>query len=266
MADAHALFDRLLDAVRTGGDVAALVTGDLGPSDAADLVAPIAMSPGLTVTWSGVNGSRVDCGLASTDDREWRVVYTTDDGEHMGSLHVIQRPDPFPGVPGGRAVVVHGPSSAGKSSLMTAISFVSRTPWVMFDEASFGSHPIGYAIWPETAPTLRPGFLAGIAALATAGNQVISSSARHPQDEWRQVFGAAGVPVLFVGLECPMDVLVDRQGGRFDRWGGLAESCVDYHAGWEHDLVLDSSTMTPHELAGAVVEAWTRASGGRSPR
>ncbi|HEX7168130.1 MAG TPA: hypothetical protein VF230_14220, partial [Acidimicrobiales bacterium] len=242
------LFLRMVAAVAGGDDLTPMHEDGLSPETVRALLAPLVASPAVAVEWSAVNGNRVDLGVTSSDDREWRIAYTSDDGERLRSLHVFERPPVFPGVAGGRAIVVHGPSSAGKSTLMHAISAAAGTPWVVFDEASFGSYPMTYAIWPETAPTLREGFVAGIAALAASGNQVVTSSGQHAQGVWRDAFAAVGVPVLFVGLECPVDVLVARQGGRDDRWGGLAESTVGVHEGWSHDLVLDSSAHTPDEL------------------
>lgn len=214
-----------------------------------EALAPVAMAPDPAIDWVVANARRVDVGVSATGEREWRIVCSIDaSGVH--SATVIERPEPFTGVPGGRAVIVNGPSSAGKSTVMAAVVAGAPTPWVMFDEIFFGSVPTPFLVWPDRAPTLRPGFIDGIAALARAGNQVITTGGA------RAEFGSLieGVPTLLVGLDCPLKMRVARQQARADRWGGLTESSESAHEGWTYDLRYDTSKTTAAEIALDIIE------------
>ena len=236
-----------------GGDRVATLTPD--PVRAAEIVgtlSPIARRVDRTVSSVAVNGRRVDVGV-NAPGQEWRVVCSIDaDGVHSASS--FQRPACFAGIEGGRAVVVNGPSSAGKSSAMAAVVRQAATPWVAFDELSFGTVAAPYLIWPETAPTLAPGFVAGITALALAGNQVITTGG--PPAMFEPLRDA--VPTLVVGLDCPLTVRVDRQARRPDRWGGLTEDSDDAHDGWTYDLRFDTSRLPAEDIAARILERLDR--------
>lgn len=241
----EAFLASMLEAVRAGAEIDGEAAVDA-------LLGDVARSPQPEIRWLAVNGERVDAGVFSGDGREWRVVFGLE-GERLSWLSVHQRPPPFAGVPGGRAVVVNGPSGAGKSCLMEAMAERAGTPWVVFDEPVLGSAPQGYLIWPDAAPALHEGFLAGIAALAGAGAQVATSSGGHPQAMFTAAFGP--VPTLYVGLDCPLPVLLQRETGRPGRWGGLAEASLAVHDGWSYDLRLDSSQASSADLADSVLQA-----------
>jgi chloramphenicol 3-O-phosphotransferase len=221
------------------------------PVRAAEIVAalgPVALAPGRRATWLVANGRRVDATVVA-GDREWRLASSIDeDGVH--SATVLERPSAFVGRSGGRAVIVNGPSSAGKSATMAAVVERASTPWVAFDELSFGNVGLRFLVWPEMSPTLRPGFVAGIVALAAAGNQVITTGGR--PGTFAPLRDA--VPTLVVGLDCPMDVRVARQAARTDRWGGLTESSDDAHAGWVYDVRFDTSALSAEAIADRVIE------------
>lgn len=215
------------------------------------LLAPLAAVAELQIEWLVTNMDRVDAGVTG-DDREWRVVYRTDEDGLVAALWVHERPPRFDGLVGGRSVVVNGPSGSGKSSLMTALVDLASTPWVMFDELSLGTVKEPYLIWRDSAPALQRGFLAGIAALAEAGNQVTLSSGGVPFDVLRGAF--AGIPTVFVGLDCPLPILLERERGRPGRWGGLAEESLGVHNGWTYDVRIDTSTVAPSDAAQQVLD------------
>ena len=108
---------------------------------------------GASVTWWGINGTRVDFGVRAQED-EWRIVYGIDDDELVDWLSVYRRPHPFDGVVGGRAVIVNGASGAGKSWLLDALQRQSQFPWVVFDEPVLGSVNQSYLIWRDQAGVL----------------------------------------------------------------------------------------------------------------
>ena len=199
--------------------------------------------------WVGVNERRVDARVRSVDGGEWHVVLFVDDADEVVVADAFRRPDAV--VAGkGVLVVVNGPSGAGKSSLVTALAAAAEDrPWVVFDEPILGEVDRRYLIWPESAPAVHAGFLAGIAAVAGAGNLVATAAAGHPQSAFVAAAAAPGVRLVSIGLHCPLEVLLERELGREGRWGGLAASSVGAHDGWTYDLELDSSSRGPEELA-----------------
>jgi chloramphenicol 3-O-phosphotransferase len=258
----EAFLKSVLEAVGAGRSIEPFVSvaEDAGP--VADLLRDIAHSTEPEIRWSVLNGARVDAGVFAADGAEWRVVFGME-GDRLSWLSVHKRPPRFVGIPGGRAVVVNGPSGSGKSSLMEAMAERASTPWVRFDEPILGSAPPGYLIWRDASPTLHESFVAGIATLAAAGTQVVTSSGGHPQAMFSAAFVA--VPPLYVGLDCPLPVLLERELGRPGRWGGLAEASLSVHDGWSYDLRLDSSEASSAELADAVLGTVAERQASESP-
>ena len=213
----------------------------------------------LHVQSVAVNGDRVDV-IAVAADHEWRVVIGSDDMTAVQWVHTFARPQQFVGVRGGRAVVLNGPSSAGKSTLLDALRDRTADAWVVFDEPMFGSVRSEYLIWPERAPLLHDGFLQGIAALARAGNQVALAAGGLPHERFRQSF--EGVPTVWVGLDCPDDERRRREATRRDVPGGLSDSSPHIHEGWEYDLRFDTSVVPLDDMVRGIVERvrrWGRA-------
>ncbi len=254
------LLEALLSAVRQRNSTDLYVSSPLSAGEAARSLRPIADAMEVEIRWSGINGSRVDAQIVSGDGREWRVVFMTDDDSRIRELWVFQRPEPFRGVEGGRAVVVDGAAGAGKSTLMERFADTEDTPWVLFDEVKLGRIRTNHLIWLETCGPLHRGFLAGIAALAAEGNQVIMPSSGLAQQVFSDALGA--IPTLWVGLECPLPVLMERNRGREGRWAGLAENSFAQFGvnGWHYDLLLDSNALSPDALVAEVrrvLARWT---------
>jgi chloramphenicol 3-O-phosphotransferase len=242
---------QLLAGLRSGS-VTHLFTDPTSEAAARAVLEPLAEAPDLVVSWSGVNRQRVDAVVTSSSG-EWRIVYFVSDSGRIGPVHLYEKPAPFEGLPrGGLAVVVNGPSGSGKSTLMRAVLDAAEEPWVIFDEPPIGTVSQPYLIWPEAAPTLHRGFFRAIAALAAEGNYVALSAAGFPFELVRDLFASG--PAIFVGLDCPLDVLLQREDGRTGRWGGLAESSLSVHEGWRYDLRFDTSLESPSAMARGVLE------------
>ena len=242
------LLERLLSAA-VDDSLGTVTLGSERTVEFARSLAPITTSTDPRVTWIGVNRQRVDATVESADGQTWRLVLGTSDGDTVDWLAVFTRRAYEP-APNGIAVVINGPSGAGKSSLMDAVAATSPAPWVRFDEPTYGTVDPEYLIWRETADALHVGFLRGMAALAAAGNRIITSAAGLPQAWFRDAFEP--VPTLYVGLDCPLAELLIREDGRDGRWGGLAASSVTVHDGWNYDLRLDSAADPPEVLADRV--------------
>jgi chloramphenicol 3-O-phosphotransferase len=246
----------LLDAVARGPEaVRPLLSGSIEPAKVIDLLAPLASAQGLRVTEPLVNGQRVDFSAYSETGREWCVVLRVSDGPSMKveNVSVFERPAPFSGIPGGFVIVVRGPSSSGKSTLMAALGDLADTPWIRFDETCVGDLPLRFAIWPEASGPIGEGFLAALPAIARAGNQIITSSGGFSEKQFRSAL--TGIPSLFVRLECPLEVLVERQRHRVDRWAGLAEETARERDDWSYDLRIDTSENDPIAAAHILIEA-----------
>lgn len=241
--------DELVSALAVDGLSARLTADSVRADEIVGTLGELAAAPGRRIDWIVINNRRVDATVA-TPEREWRIACSIDrDGVHSASA--FERPPLFQGVPGGRAVVVTGPSSAGKSTVMRAVVEAAETPWVMFDELSFGTVAWPFLIWPDRSPKLRAGFIAGITALAAAGNQVILTGGATGPQELKPLIGA--VPTLIVGLDCPLEVRVARQQARDDRWGGLTEESDHGHQGWVVDARFDTSKVAAADIARSIL-------------
>lgn len=251
--DAHSKLFRALVGVVPVGE---LVTDSNDVSLIAAQLGPLRDRTDLEMVSLTVNGQRVDV-IARDGDLEWRVVFGTSDATRIDWLSVFQRPPVFAGVVGGRAVIVNGPSSAGKSTVLNELRSRSSVPWIVFDEPMFGAVDVEYLIWRDRAEVLHRGFLDGIAALARAGNCVAVAAGGRPQSMFDAAF--AGVPTLRVGLDCDPVELARRERRRRDVPGGLAEASLDVHDGWQYYLRFDTTT---NEVGSIADEVLSGADGG----
>lgn len=252
-AERVALFLALVDAAtRDPSEVHRLVGSPADPVAVARLLTPLAPASQLSIGNVAINGSRLDLHARSDDGREWHVDIRVppEQPKVVTAVHVAGRPLPFAGIPGGFVVVVNGASSSGKTTLMTSLCERAMTPWIRFDDAMVGHVGLRFLIWPDTAGPINDGFVAGLVAIARAGNQVITTGALG----LRLTAAVDQIPHLYVGLDCPLAVLVERQAQRDDRWGGLAESTNQAHKGWTYGLRIDTSRQTAAESADLVLE------------
>ena len=98
------------------------------------------------------------------------------------------------------------------------------------------------------------GFHGAIAALVTAGNNVIVD---HMLQEaaWGRECAALLAPfrAILVGVHCPLVELERREAARTDRSIGLAKfQWARVHAHQLYDLEVDTSTQRPEECAGHI--------------
>ncbi len=178
----------------------------------------------------------------------------------------------------GRIVILNGAPRSGKSSIAAAL----------------GWHTLGVDAWMKTTPPhllpgigLRPGgerpdledfvvesyasLYDAIAALSRAGNDVVADVGHHdmyskPRGILRECARRlAGLPVLFVGVRCPLDVIMRRRGlGEGPYAKGSASDPIPapvrrwqdaVHAHGLYDLEVDTSLLTPEQCADAVRQA-----------
>lgn len=182
----------------------------------------------------------------------------------------------------GLTVVLHGASSAGKTSIARALQSAWPGPLQVSgldtflacqSRAFFGDdeQPSDGLTWnvlagaPDEVAAIRVGPLGE--ALTAAAHAYWRACAvggldQVVDDVWLTRASAdgltsalAGLPALWVGVRCPADVLVDRERRRGDRSIGQARWQHDrVHAWRSYDLELDTSQSSPQECAARVLD------------
>ncbi len=181
----------------------------------------------------------------------------------------------------GQIVILNGAPRSGKSSIVTAIQETFDGPWMNLGVDVFVRHVTprryrpGMGLRPGEAghelAALVPVFYAAlydsIAAHSTAGLNVVVDVGHHDgnvlADSARRL---AGLPVLFVGVRCPIEVIMDRrntdQVGREGEYatGSAADPVPAPVLLWQrmvhvpgiYDLEVDTSILSPTDCAAAI--------------
>ena len=154
-------------------------------------------------------------------------------------MQVVAAPGPI--------VVLQGPPRSGKSSIATALG----DPWVNVGVDLFGRSVVPRRFRPGIG--LRPGgerpdlepLLPVLTAALFASAAVLD-----------------GLPVLLVGVRCPLEVVVRRRDAEPDRYvgsfpgGGIPDVVRRWdeavHTPGVYDLEVDTSTLAPEACAAAV--------------
>ncbi|HEU0237550.1 MAG TPA: AAA family ATPase [Candidatus Limnocylindrales bacterium] len=182
----------------------------------------------------------------------------------------------------GRIILLNGTSSSGKTSLVRALQDRLPDPWLELGIDRFVfALPRRYLNQPGWSDvfryirkdgsadgpfTIEPGplgrrLVGGMhrtaAALAEVGIDVIVDHVlleRAWLDECRRLW--APFPVLFVGVRCPLEVVLRRERERNDRTIGQAEAQFGVVHQWGgYDVEIDTSIVPAAEAAEAVASA-----------
>jgi chloramphenicol 3-O phosphotransferase len=139
-----------------------------------------------------------------------------------------------------KIILITGASSAGKSTLAKALQALFDEPFLRFslDLLMFGGEVLparrdaaGPFSWASMRPMLFDGYYRCLAALASAGNNIVVDHIIETQDQLdRLVYLLAPFDVFYVGLHCPFPELERREQQRGDRRIGDARR--------DHELVL----------------------------
>ena len=181
----------------------------------------------------------------------------------------------------GQIVILNGAPRSGKSSIVTVIQETFDGPWmnlgvdVFVREVTPDRYRPGMGLRPgeegnELAP-LVPVFFAAlydsIAAHSRAGLSVVVDVGHHDAkilaDCARRL---AGLPVLFVGVRCPIEVVMQRRNaGQVGREGQYAIGSEtepvpppvkrwqrEVHIPGIYDVEVDTSVLSPEECAAVI--------------
>ncbi len=174
---------------------------------------------------------------------------------------------------GGRVILLHGASSAGKSSIARAAQERLDTPFLhlsidhlresgVLPLARFGN---GDFAWPDHREAFFRGFHAALPAFAGAGNDLLVEHIVETP-AWLgalvQLLGA--FDVFFVSVDCPLAELERRERQRGDRPAGEARRDFEsLSLDARYDLELDG-TVPPEDNAERLIAAWRGRSGPSS--
>jgi len=156
----------------------------------------------------------------------------------------------------GRVVLFNGPPSSGKTSLVNSLREEMAEPWFYLSLDDFRS---GFSErwWFEDRGQLfervMSGYLGSLLQMSKAGVDVLAESVITParQHLYESTFGET--PMLLIGVMCPLDVAIEREGARNDRLRGPIElDAQEYdavHAGLSYDIEVSTTAGNPSELA-----------------
>ena len=173
-------------------------------------------------------------------------------------------------------MILNGAPRAGKSSIVAAIQETYEGAWMNLgvDVARQMTPPRyqpGIGLRPgepdhAAAPWVRTFYAAlyeSIAAHSRAGLNVVAEFGHHDRDVLVECAARlAGIPALFVGVRCPIDVIMERRRAHPDRYatGSLGDPIPapvrawqrDVHVPGVYDLEVDTSTLSPEQCAEAI--------------
>lgn len=166
----------------------------------------------------------------------------------------------------GNIILIHGASSAGKSTLAKAVQKVIDTPLLHISYDLFIDGQIvpwerfrnGTFSWDDIRPSVLQGYRQWWAVMARAGNNLIIDHIIESEAEMAFLLDLLeGIDVFFVGLHCSLEELERREQQRGNRRKGDARSDLRFvHQGKIYDLELDSEKATVEENVEALIEGW----------
>lgn len=152
-------------------------------------------------------------------------------------------------------IFLNGTSSSGKTSIARAFQELVPDLFLNFSiDAILDTLPPTLLAKLKTGEVmgrdvryadLVRGFYACVASLANAGLDLIVDHAVVAESEAELLRNAiAGHRALLIGLDCPVDVLNERERARGDRRLGMAAAqCARVHQWLDYDLRIDTSRV-----------------------
>ena len=169
--------------------------------------------------------------------------------------------------PPGAIILVHGASSAGKSTLCRALQQRIDAPFWHYsidhlrDAGVLPRERIssGEFAWRDMRAAFFDGFHRSVGVFARAGNNLIVEHIVETR-EWLADLLAilSGIDVFFVAVHCPLAELERREAARGDRPLGMAKADFEsVHAFNAYDLEIDSTAPLDANVE-ALIAAWKR--------
>jgi chloramphenicol 3-O phosphotransferase len=168
----------------------------------------------------------------------------------------------------GTIVYLNGVPSAGKTSIGRALQNALDEPFLllgvdtflqMLPRRTFGSGwlmPVpegGVRPSERMRQHVRPPMLATLAALAPQFDLIVDDVIPDAEALERTIDALAPFTVLFVRVECALEVAEQRERQRGDRTIGLARGLAPVvHAHGLYDLTVDSAAASPAECAAVI--------------
>lgn len=199
------------------------------------------------------NDLSVTVALSAANGEPWEARCSVDhEGPNLIEQLAFSPAEPDDGAPG-YVVFLNGTSSSGKSSIAHQLQgLLADRLWLHVQLDAF------MEMLPREQRHGLQRFFTGthqaIAQLALAGNSLIIDHVLESPDWFDQLVSALDrIPVLYVGVKAPLDVLEQRERDRGDRRIGLARFQLNLvHRHSPYDLELDTSALTPAECAEAI--------------
>lgn len=157
------------------------------------------------------------------------------------------------------AIVLHGPTSAGKSSIAKALQASSAVPAfhvsldafaTMSNRSDMRSDEEREQAYHIHCENLR----STLERLVHTEFDIIVDLVLRDETEIEATLRAlASRPTYIIGISAPLHVLEVRERGREDRGPGMAREQVAHPAyGRPYDLAIDTSTCRPEEAAASI--------------
>lgn len=166
-------------------------------------------------------------------------------------------------------VVLNGTSSSGKTTIARAVQELALPRLflnISIDTILYTLPPSVVARMERGEPASVPflelvrGFCACVRELAALGHDLVVDHAVSTEAEAEMLRAAvADFDVLMVGIDCPVDVLNERERLRGDRRPGLAAlQCERVHQWFAYDLRIDSARVSADDAARQILAAVKR--------
>jgi chloramphenicol 3-O phosphotransferase len=170
----------------------------------------------------------------------------------------------------GNIIFLNGASSSGKTSILKTLQDVLPEPyldmgidrfiWMMpkrYLNRPLWDDVLGKAVHAGTSGrVLFSGMHHAIAAAAGAGNNIVADHVLVEKDwvnECARLF--TDMPAYLIGIQCPLEVLEQRERERKDRTLGQARAQFDViHKYTVYDLEVDTSLLNPGGCALQIIE------------
>jgi chloramphenicol 3-O phosphotransferase len=157
------------------------------------------------------------------------------------------------------AIVLHGPTSAGKTSLAKALQATAPSPafHILLDAFVCMSNRLDMRSDGERAEAYKlhcENFRSTLARVAQTRFDIIVDLVLRDESEFQACLAeVSSRPTYVIGVTAPLDVLESRERMRDDRAPGIArEQMADPVYKRKYDLVLDTSQLTPEAGAASI--------------